>query len=120
MPSESIAGEHPIELLRRRLADCRCCPPGVVPITEYIGGTAAFPAGCGLFRANYDDPLPSFPVGGVMVVAHNVDAEATFNDRLTRREAHGGPVRTMAYWTGMYRLLKAAGVEPSECFFTNA
>jgi len=53
-------------------------------------------------------------------VAHNVDAEETFNARLARREPHGGPVRTMAYWTGMYRLLEAARVDVSDCFFTNA
>ena len=106
-------------MLRGWLAECPFYPPGVVPIAEYIGGTAAFPAGCGLYRTGYDDPLPPFPVGGVMVVAHNVDAEDKFQERLASRLPHGGPVQTMAYWRGMYRLLDAAGVGREECFFTN-
>lgn len=110
---------HPVEALRRRLAECRCYPAGVVPIAEFIGGTAAFPAGCGLYRPGYDDPLPPFPMGGVLVVAHNVDAEDTFVARLRAREPHGGIVRRMPYWSGMYPLLRAAEIDASECFFTN-
>jgi hypothetical protein len=110
---------HPVEVLRRGLAECRCYPPGVVPIAEFIGGTAAFPAGCGLYRLGYDDSLPPFPYGGVMFVAHNVDAEDSFKRRREQRLPHGGPVQTMAYWRGMYRLLDAAGVRREACFFTN-
>jgi hypothetical protein len=88
-------------------------------VEEYIGGTAAFPAGAGLHRSGYDDPVPPFPHGGVMVVAHNVDAEAKFQERLATKLPHGGPVKTMAYWKGMYRLLEAAGIGREECFFTN-
>jgi hypothetical protein len=115
-----LAEEHAIEALRRRLRDCNCYPAGVVPVAEHIGGTAAFPAGAGLYRVGYDDPLPPFPVGGVMFVAHNVDAEEAFEERLARREPHGGSIRTMSYWRGMYALLDAACLDRSECFFTNA
>lgn len=90
-----------------------------MPVSEFIGGTAAFPAGCGLYRANYDGALPRFPYGGVMVVAHNVDAEDKFQERLAAKLPHGGAVKTMAYWRGMYRLLDAAGIGREECYFTN-
>jgi len=102
------------------MLECDCYPPGVAPISEYIGGTAAFPAGAGLCRAGYDDPLPTFPVGGVMFVAHNVDAERPFKERLETRQPHGGDVRRMPYWRGMYCLLEEARLDRAECFFTNA
>ncbi|HYN64934.1 MAG TPA: uracil-DNA glycosylase family protein [Candidatus Limnocylindrales bacterium] len=67
----------------------------------------------------HDDLLPPFPHGGVMVIAHNVDAVEKFKGRLDRKEPHGGRVKTMAYWSGMYTLLDAAGIRRQECFFTN-
>jgi hypothetical protein len=111
---------HPIERFRKQLRDCDCYPDDVVRVAEYIGGTAAFPAGAGLYRAGYDDPLPDFPYRGVMVLANNPDSYVKFIERLKARNPHGGPDDPTDYWKAMYPFLVTAGVDRSQCFFTNA
>lgn len=113
-------GQHPIERFRARLADLRRYPPGVVPVPGFLRGTAFFSAAAGLVVDNPNGPLPPFPFGGVMFVAHNLDAEGPFRRRLASGRAHGGPERVMLTWRNLYRLLDATGLDPSECFFTNA
>ena len=49
-------------------------PDGVFPPPyPHDGGAAGFLYGAGLYRKT-GDPLPRFPVGGVMFVGHNTDA----------------------------------------------
>ncbi|MDQ6947299.1 MAG: hypothetical protein M3256_13765, partial [Actinomycetota bacterium] len=69
---------HPIETFRQRLAELRSYPAGVVPVPEYLHGTAFFSAAAGLIVTNPDAPLPPFPFGGVMFVGHNLDSETAF------------------------------------------
>jgi len=92
----------------------------VVPVPEFLRGTAFFSAAAGLVVRDPDGPLPPFPVGGVMFVAHNLDAEGPFRRRLASGHAHGGPERVMLTWRNLYRLLDAAELDSGECFFTNA
>lgn len=110
---------HPVERFRSRLTELQRWPPGVVPVTEHIDGTAAFPAGTGLYETE-PGAVPVFPFGGVMFLAHNPDAYDKFIERKRAGLPHGGRVKTMPYWRGIYRLLDAADVEPSRCYFTNA
>lgn len=110
---------HPVERFRLRLTEPDAWPAGIVPVTEHIDGTAAFPAGAGLYQVE-PPRLPPFPFGGVMFLAHNPDAYSKFLERKIAGLPHGGPVKTMPYWRGIYRLLDAAAVAPTDCFFTNA
>ena len=111
---------HPVEMFRRRLAELTTYPPGVLPVPAYLGGTAFFAAAAGLVVTDDAGALPPFPFGGVMFVGHNLDSEAAFLRRMADGHAHGGPERPMLTWRNLYRLLAAAGVPESSCFFTNA
>lgn len=112
--------EHPVEAFRRRLTELRRYPAGVIPVPAYLRGTAFFSAAAGLVMHSLDGHLPPFPFGGVMFVGNNLDSETAFLRRLHSGQAHGDPERPMLTWRNLYRLLGAAGVSPSACFFTNA
>jgi hypothetical protein len=56
-----------------------------VPLpSPHAPGTAGFADGAGLYRKT-DDPLPPFPVGGVMFIGNNNDAEGTYDQTLSER-----------------------------------
>lgn len=112
--------EHPVEAFRRRLTELRRYPAGVIPVPAYLRGTAFFSAAAGLVMHSLDGHLPPFPFGGVMFVGNNLDSETAFLRRLHSGQAHGDPERPMLTWRNLYRLLSAADVSPSDCFFTNA
>ena len=113
-------GVHPIEHFRRRLEEFGAYPSGVVPVPAYLPGTAFFAASAGLYRRAGSHLLPPFPFGGWMFVGHNLDAEGPFRRRLESGHSHGDPARLMRTWQNLYKLLAKAGVDPRECFFTNA
>lgn len=112
---------HPVERLWRCVEGLPAdwYPAGVVPLPGHVPGTAFFSPGAGLYR-NTDAPLPDFPVGGVMFIGHNLDAEGPYRRRLADGVPHGNPRRPMATWRNLYRLLDGAGIERAGCFFTNA
>jgi hypothetical protein len=112
--------QHPVQRFRRRLEALASYPPGVIPVPEYLRGTAFFSAAAGLVVTDSNGPLPPFPFGGVMFVGHNLDSERAFRRRLVSGRAHGGPDRLMLTWRNLYRLLDAAGLAGADCFFTNA
>ena len=87
---------------------------------SYLPGTAFFAASAGLYRRAGSHRLPPFPFGGWMFVGHNLDAEGPFRLRLESGHSHGDPARPMRTWQNLYKLLATAGVDPRECFFTNA
>jgi len=116
----SQTAEHPIEIFRRRLVEQTAYPPGVIPVPEYLPGTAFFSAAAGLVVTDPGGPLPHFPFGGVMFVGHNLDSETAFMRRLASGRSHGDWPRPMLTWRNLYRLLEKAEVDPVECFFTNA
>jgi hypothetical protein len=92
-------------------------PPGVLPIpAERIAGTAFFPGGSGLWLENRDSATLSFPVGGVMVLAHNFDSEEGFRKSVLR----GKEKLTTGTWGRLIGLVTAAGIPVGQCFFTNA
>ena len=81
-----------------------------------IGGTAVFPGGAGLWRGEQDGgALPElFPDCPVMFVGHNFDSEEAYRRSLARRGEVGGQ-----FWQRLLMMLRFAGLQPSECFFTN-
>lgn len=114
--------EHPVERFRRRLValDPDCYPRGVVPIDEFIPGTAAFPGGTGLVADGDSEELPAFPMGGVMLIGHNFDSLDSHTKRLKSGPIHVGAEAKLPYWRNLYRLLDAADIPRRRCFFTNA
>lgn len=73
--------------------------------------------GAGVWRGHANGgALPKlFPKKSVMFVAHNFDSERGFAISLDCRGEVGGP-----FWQRLLRVLSAAGIDPDECFFTNA
>lgn len=81
-----------------------------------IPGVAFFPGGFGLWRPDVNLPLPSFPVGGVMVLGHDFHSEAGYEASVERtRESETQPT-----WRVLLALLREVAIDPSQCFFTNA
>lgn len=90
-------------------------PDGMVAVPEMISGMAFFPGGHGLY-APAGEPLPDFPLGGVMVVGQDFDTEANYrHSRERQRESEAEPT-----WRNLLALLDDAGADRSRCFFTNA
>ena len=113
--------EHPVIRFRRKLESLERYPEGVVPVPRYIPGTAFFSAGSGLEIS--DDgatELPEFPFGGVMLVGHNLDSLPAYERRLESGRPHGSLKYPMTTWRNLRRLLRAAEVSTTACFFTNA
>lgn len=97
-------------LLRQELPDTY--PSGVIPVPEAITGTAFFPGGHGLWMEEGD---ANFPVGGIMVLGHDFHSEVEYHRSKDKKmENLKAPT-----WRNLLNLLKEAGVEPRDCFFTN-
>jgi hypothetical protein len=108
---------HPVEHLFARLDQFHDYPPGVKRMPGRFKGTAFFPGGAGLWQAVPGQPLPPFPVGGVMVLGHNFGPEVDFvpqADELRSENLNG------ATWRGVRDVLPRAGIPLERCFFTNA
>jgi hypothetical protein len=90
-------------------------PAGVEAVPEPIPGLAFFPGGYGLWGSERGQALPSFPVGGVMVLGHDFHSRAGYD---TSRKLGGEP-KTMPTWRNLLALLCDAGIAPERCFFTN-
>jgi hypothetical protein len=86
-------------------------------VADLIQGTAVFPGGCGLWRGDRPrGPMPEyFPKSPVMLVAHNFDSVVNYQE--SRR---AGTELPCLYWDVILRILKVAGLDPVEVFFTNA
>jgi uracil-DNA glycosylase len=91
-------------------------PDGVIRISAHIPGTAFFPGGSGLWNTQPNEPLPPMPVGGIMVVGHNFDSEASFK----RSFNHAGENLKDPTWRNLLAFLKQVEILPEWCFFTNA
>ena len=91
-------------------------PPHVLPIPERIGGTRFFPGGSGVYLEGRDPNTVEFPFGGVMVLGHNFDSEAAYQDSLRRRKERLGT----GTWGSLLKFLKEIPIPFEQCFFTNA
>ncbi len=127
-PSRDMQNEHgrlTAEVVRELLTELQTCVtfyPETVERTgatldELIDGTAFFPGGAGVWRGEVcHGPLPPhFPVRPLMLVGHNFDSKRAFE----KSKAPGGE-RQYPFWTTLKAILSAAGVNLSDCFFTNA
>ena len=95
-------------------------PEGVCPTPQvHDWGAAGFPDGTGLaFRKG--DPMPPFPVGGVMFVGHFTDSKDQHDARRISARLPGEPPGgVMLTWRNLYRMADRAGVRREEIFFTN-
>lgn len=90
-------------------------PLGVLPVPRPIPGIAFFPGGYGLWRLNPADPLPTFPVGGTMVIGHDFHSDSGYKASLVR----GREAATQPTWLNLLALLRRAEIQPERCFFTN-
>jgi hypothetical protein len=86
-------------------------------LSELIPGTAFFPGGAGLWRGSRPfGPLPEFfPDNPVMFVGHNFDSARAYAVSKKR----GGEAQS-PFWRNLLAYLSHAGLEPGECFFSNA
>lgn len=107
---------HPAEDLWHRHHPALGYPEGVVKVPEPIPGIAFFPGGFGLWRPDITQPLPPFPIGGVMVLGHDFHSEDGYQDSLRR----GRESETQPTWRNLLVLLAAASIPTERCFFTNA
>jgi uracil-DNA glycosylase len=107
---------HEVNYLFELHDQLRSYPKGVIRISKRISGTAFFPGGYGLWNTQPDKPLPPMPIGGVMVVGHNFDSEASFN----RSFSHAGENLKGSTWRNLLAFLKQVEILPERCFFTNA
>ena len=108
-------GLHPSEALWVEHAPPPGYPAGVVAVPEPIAGTSFFPGGFGLWNPEGTRPLPSFPLGGVMVLGHDFHSETGYAASLAR--GHESP--NQPTWRSLTALLERSGIPPCRCFFTN-
>jgi hypothetical protein len=106
--------EHPVELWRE-LVSVAPYPPGVEAVPERIGGTAFFPGGRGLWMPDLMLAPPEMPIGKVMIVGQDFHSVRNYKKSLALGCSTRNPT-----WRNLVRLLKAAGIRPGDCFFTNA
>jgi hypothetical protein len=106
---------HPVEELWARHHPPDGYPAGVLAVRQPIPGIAFFPGGYGLWRGDTSSPLPSMPVGGIMVLGHDFHSERGYEDSLAR----GRESVTQPTWRQICKLFDAVGIDPSRCFFTN-
>lgn len=106
---------HPVEKLWARHHPPGGYPAGVIPVPEPVPGLAFFPGGYGLWGTGPNRPLPTFPVGGIMVLGHDFHSETGYAE--SRRL--GGERLTLPTWRNLLKLFHAADVPLERCFFTN-
>jgi hypothetical protein len=110
-----LDADHPVEKLFGHLRALDPYPSSVMRIRQRVGGTGFFPGGSGLWDTIRSRPLPPMPIGGAMVLGHNLDSEETF----ARSVAQDGEDLNGATWRELIRLLPSVGVPLERCFFTN-
>jgi hypothetical protein len=90
-------------------------PHGVEPVPEPLPGLAFFPGGYGLWGCRQGEPLPSFPVGGIMVLGHDFHSREGYD----KSRKLGAEPLTLPTWNNLLALLRDVGVSIERCFFTN-
>lgn len=106
---------HPVQKLWDRHHPANGYPLGVEPVPEPISGLAFFPGGYGLWGAKAGNPLPSLPVGGIMVLGHDFHSREGYD----RSRGLGGELTTMPTWRNLLKLLCEGGIAAEQCVFTN-
>jgi uracil-DNA glycosylase len=108
--------DHPVDRFFKLAGQIGPYPTGTQSVPARIVGTAFFPGGSGLWRESAAKPLPSLPVGGIMVIGQDFHSRSKYLESAERgHENLGDPT-----WRELRQLLKTGGVLESECYFTNA
>ena len=106
---------HPVDALFQHLQEIAPYPEGVAPVPKRMAGTAFFPGGSGLWGTTPNQPLPPMPTGQVMILGHDFDNEAGFQESLfAQGENLKGPT-----WRNLLWLLRQVNLPAEACFFTN-
>ena len=108
---------HAVDELFDALRMVEPYPVGVLPVPARLTGTGFFPGGSGLWQED-GDVRPPLPIGGVMVLGHNLDSERGFAQSVTR----GHENLTGATWRALTEFLRESmpgKLTLSRCFFTN-
>lgn len=106
---------HPAQELWYRHHPSGGYPPGVEPVPAPISGLAFFPGGYGLWGSQPGHPLPTFPVGGIMVLGHDFHSRQGYDKSFKL----GGEPETMPTWRNLLALLREMDIALEQCFFTN-
>jgi hypothetical protein len=117
-PTSRGANTHPVQVLYARVDAFDQYPPGVIRIWELPQDTGFFPGNPGLWNVTRDQPLPRWPLDGVMVVGHNYDCEEGFHRTVLRTR----PIAVEQAWPAfrwLRLLLEAAAIGLEDCFYTN-
>jgi hypothetical protein len=115
LPMSADALDHPVQRLWSSHHPPGGYPQGVKAVPRPLPGLGFFPGGFGLWAVAPGQPLPDFPVGGVMVVGHDFHSEAGY----LASAKLGGERLTMPTWRNLLALFAAAAIPPTSCFFTN-
>lgn len=121
------AGEHPLAVLRRALADsfdAGCLPPGVFPVSPWCREPQFFPGGSGMpMQDTWDELVPGScghlealpPTDGrdILVLANYQATLASY-----AAVADGAVAKYQRTWRGLRHLLQT--VPPRRTFLTNA
>lgn len=107
--------DHPVRGLWQRHMPPKGYPAGVIAVREVIPFRAFFPGGYGLLAATPGEPLPDFPIGGVMVLGHDFHSEEGYEASVAR----GCESESQPTWRVLLKVLDRAGISPQRCFFTN-
>ena len=118
----STQEQHPIEYLfneQKKLPYHRWY--GVKPVKEMITRTAFFPGGSGLWLGRsgswyMPSDRPDMPEGKVMVLGNDF-GQKWWHEKCLRENARDWKSKT---WMYLRLLLQDAGIQPEDCFFTNA
>ena len=108
---------HPIETLFLQLKNVRPYGEGMVEIHKPISGLGFFPGGDGLWKDPGSTLRPPMPVGGLMVLGNNFQCAKQWE---AIRKAGTESRDRDPTWRNLLVLLKEAGIDESQCFFTNS
>lgn len=106
---------HPSHELFERIQQFGDFPSGVTSIPRQLQGTSFFPAGVGLLVDKHNTELPRFPVGGIMILAHDWGTVGDFKLYEEQDEER----LTNPTWRNMLPFLERTGIPADDCFFTN-
>ncbi len=107
--------QHPSCYLFEELSRVCPYPSGVTAVPRQILGTSFFPGGTGLWHDGSLD-IPSFPIGGVMVLGHDFHSVAGYKQSLLR----GAENMKSSTWRHLLPFLSQVPIPLRHCFFTNA
>jgi hypothetical protein len=115
--------QHEIEYLWSQLDQLQDedWPTGVFPTPRtHDCGTAGFPDGAGLVWKT-GDPMPPFPIRGVMFVGNFTDSKEQHDRRRAAGKPSPGepPIGNTSTWRNLYQWVDQAGIKRQEIFFTN-